>query len=383
MSTRLKWFNLFILPLFGIMMLMGHNAVAGDSLFLYTPFTKITVPPGEAIDYTIDVINKSSKTQTAEIKITGMPRGWDYVLKSAAWNVSQISVLPDEKKGFSLRVEVPMKVNKGTYRFNVVADGLYTLPLYIIVSEQGTFKTEFTTKQPNMEGAPTSQFTFIADLRNRTADDQLYALRADAPRGWNVVFKADYKQVTSVNVEANNSSNISIEVKAPDRTKAGTYKIPVSASTNVTSANLEFEVVITGTYEMELTTPTGLLSTSITAGGERRVELLLKNTGSSLLNDIKLSASAPVNWDVIFDPQNIDKLDPGDNAQIFATIKPDKKAIAGDYVTNIDARIPEVSSRAAFRISVKTPMLLGWIGVLIIFVALGTVYHLFRKYGRR
>ncbi len=79
----------------------------------------------------------------------------------------------------------------------------------------------------------------------------------------------------------------------------------------------------------------------------------------------------------------MERLEPGNNAQVFATIKADKKAIAGDYVTNIEAKTPEASSKAAFRISVKTPMLLGWIGILIILGALGSVYYLFQKYGRR
>lgn len=83
------------------------------------------------------------------------------------------------------------------------------------------------------------------------------------------------------------------------------------------------------------------------------------------------------------DPKQIDKLQAGKAAQVFATIKAHKKAIPGDYVTIIDAKTPEVSSKVSFRISVETPMLWGWIGVLIIIVALGGVYYLFRKYGRR
>ena len=50
--------------------------------------------------------------------------------------------------------------------------------------------------------------------------------------------------------------------------EAGTYKIPVRAATNGSSADLGLEVVITGSYGIELTTPTGLLSTSITAGDQ-------------------------------------------------------------------------------------------------------------------
>ena len=113
------------------------------------------------------------------------------------------------------------------------------------------------------------------------------------------------------------------------------------------------------------------------------MELAVKNTGSSELTDITLNFSAPVKWDVIFDPKKVDKLPSGKVAQVFATIKADRKAIAGDYVTNIEAKTPEATSKASFRISVMTPMLWGWIGVLIIIAALGSVYYLFRKYGRR
>jgi uncharacterized membrane protein len=234
-----------------------------------------------------------------------------------------------------------------------------------------------------MQGNANSSFTFNTDLKNRTPDKQLYALMAEAPRGWNVSFKSSYQPLTSINIEANVSQPIIIDIKPPDRIEAGTYKIPVIAATNTTSATLVLEVVITGSYNIELTTPTGLLSTSITAGDMKRVELQINNTGSSELTDINLTFSAPLNWDVTFDPKKVDKLQPGKVAQVFATIKADRKAIAGDYVTTIESKTPEVSSKISFRISVETPMLWGWVGVLIIIVALGSVYYLFRKYGRR
>ena len=383
MAKNKGWLKLFVSLLFVILCLNGHANLATDSLTLYTTFTKISVPPGESIDYTIDVINNSKEVKNADISLSGMPKGWTYVLKSGGWSIGQISILPGERKSLSLKVEVPLKVNKGSYRFKVMAGGYDPLPLTVIISQQGTFKTEFTTDQANMQGNTSSTFTFNANLKNRTADKQLYALMANAPRGWNVTFKSNYQQVTSVNTEANSTQAITIEVKPPDRCEAGKYKIPVSAATNASSANMELEVVITGSYGMDLTTPTGLLSAKLTAGDVKRVELAINNTGSSELTGINLSFTAPVNWDVTFDPKKVDKLLPGSTAQVFATIKADKKAIPGDYVTNIEARTPETSSKASFRISVETPMLWGWIGVLIIIVALGSVYYLFRKYGRR
>ncbi len=358
------------------------NATA-DSVTLFTPHTRISVPPGESIIYSIDVINNSKVVRTMDISVSGVPGSWVYTLTSGNYKVGQISIMPGQKQTLNLKVEVPLKVNKGSYRFTVVAGRGASLPLFVVVTEQGTFETEFTSKQSNMQGHSSSTFTFTAELKNRTAEKQLYAFRTNAPRGWNVIFKPNYNQATSVEIEPNSTVNITVEIKPPVNIQAGTYQIPVVAGTNVTSATLNLEVVITGSYNMELSTPTGLLSTDVTAGDSKRIELVVRNTGSSGLTDVEMSFSAPVNWDVTFDPKKIDRIEAGSNAQVFATVKADKKAIAGDYVTNLEAKTPEVVAKASFRISVKTPMLLGWIGIFIILAALGSVYYLFRKYGRR
>jgi uncharacterized membrane protein len=370
--------------MFGILSLECRNVcIAANGVTLYTPYTKISVPPGESIDYTIDVINDSKVLQNVLISVTGVPKGWIFDLKSGGWNITQISILPGERKSLSLKVDVPLQVNKGNYRFKVVAGGFCALPLVVNVSKQGTFKTEFTTDQANMEGQSKAAFTFNANLRNRTADKQLYALMANTPPGWEATFKFNYKQVTSVEIEPNNTANITIEIKPSDNIEAGTYEIPVKAATNSTSASLNLQIVITGSYKMELTTPQGLLSTDITAGDTKRVEFLVKNNGTSVLSDVNFVYTAPANWEVTFEPKKIDNVLAGKVAQVFAIIKADKKAIPGDYMINIGAKTSDVSSEASFRTSVKTSMLWGWVGILIIIIALASVYHLFRRYGRR
>jgi len=372
-----------LLSLVGIMLIFSEAPAKDPGVVLYTPLTKISVPPGQSIDYKIEIINNTSTTAKVDLRVTGLPKDWEYSLKSGAWSVSGMAVLPDEKKEFTLRVEVPLKIKKGTYRFNVLASGVASLPLSVTISEEGTFKTELTVKQANLEGNATSNFTFNGELKNRTAEKQLYSLRSTPPRGWLVTFRAGGKQVSSVQVEPNQTENVSIEVNPPDAVAAGSYKIPVTATSSETSATQELEVVITGSYSLELTTPTGLLSTKVTAGDEKRIPLLVKNTGSADLQNIKMSFSAPVNWDVVFDPKEITSLAPGKSAEVFATIKAHKDAIAGDYVTNLEAKVPETSSKASFRVSVKTPMLYGWIGIMIIGGATSGVFYLFRKYGRR
>ena len=283
----------------------------------------------------------------------------------------------------SVAQKIGMLYEMGMDSVKLNKDGMAKLPLTITVSKQGTYQTDFTTTQPNMEGNSKSTFTFNATIKNRTAEQQLYALTAEVERGWNVVFKPNYKQATSAQVEPNATQNITIDVNPPANVAAGTYKIPVHASTGSTSADLELEVVITGSYEMELTTPRGLLSSDITAGDTKRIDLVVKNNGSGELKDVTFSASKPVDWEVSFDPAKVVKLGAGQSTNVVAIVKASKKALPGDYVTKMEAKTPEVNATADFRISVKTPMVWGWVGVFIIVVVLGGVYYLFRKYGRR
>ncbi len=155
------------------------------------------------------------------------------------------------------------------------------------------------------------------------------------------------------------------------------------AVTKSTSAELALEVAITGTFQMELTTPQGLLSSDITAGDTKRIDLEIVNSGSSMLKDIQLTSRKPSDWEVSFEPSKVESLKAGTIANVTAILKASSKALPGDYVVTIDAKTPEVNANAQFRIAVKTPLIWGWMGALVIVVTIGGVYFLFRKYGRR
>jgi len=282
-----------------------------------------------------------------------------------------------------VEVEVPLQVQRGVYRFTVSAGNGNTLPLAIEVTEQGTYETELTTDQPNIEGHADTSFTYSVQLRNRTAETQNYALRAQTEQGWQVSFTSSGERVSSVEVESGESQTISVKVTPPTQVEAGTYKIPIVAENSSTSASLELETAIIGKYGIELTTPSGLLSTDITAGSDRKLELVVKNTGTVPLEDVSLSSSTPIDWAVAFEPKTIDTIAPGDSSTVVATITSADQSLAGDYVVSMTARSPEVSSNASFRVSVKTPVIWGWVGILLIAAVIGALVYLYRKYGRR
>ena len=96
------------------------------SVILYTPYTKISVSPGASIDYSIDLINNTDQLMNANLSVSGLSASWKHEMKSGGWSLSQLSVLPKEKKTFNLKVEVPLKVNKGNYHFVVYAGNAKT-----------------------------------------------------------------------------------------------------------------------------------------------------------------------------------------------------------------------------------------------------------------
>src|SRR5690554_7040875 len=100
-----------------------------------------------------------------------------------------------------------------------------------------------------MQGDNSATLTYKATLRNRTAEKQHYSLRGDVPRGWNLTFKADFKAVTSVELEPNSTKELTIELKPSATTAPGVYTIPVKALTGATAAALDLEAVVTGRSE--------------------------------------------------------------------------------------------------------------------------------------
>lgn len=372
--------TLFFLPAF------AHKSSAANTLDLYTPYTGISVTPGNAITYNVSLLNHSGSIQDVHFSLSGLPKGWKTTLTSGGYDIQQLAVKGNNSEDLTLTVNVPLKVDKGTYHFQLLAENNQAkaaLPLSVTVSKKGTFKSELKVDQPNMEGHNKDSFDFTASLNNRTADTQRYALTANPPSGWDVSYKVDGKSVTSVKLDANTSKDVDINIQPSSNVKAGTYKIPVKAASGSTSANTTLEVVITGTYGIKLTTPSGKVSTNVTAGHTKTVTLTIKNTGSATLRNIKLNADTPADWTVNFSQPTIQKIEPGKSTQVNATIKSAKDAIAGDYVVDMSAQSPNATSDVSFRTTVKTSTLWGWIGVIIILLVIGGIYYLFRTYGRR
>jgi len=381
-----KFVTLISIFLLTFSLFLPAQALAAENVSLFTPYTGVTAIPGDEIKYSIDVINNSSSIKSMSFAFENLPKGWETSITSGGRDIRELSVRGNKEEMINVNISVPLNADMGEYRFDFVAiDGnsKSKLPLLVVVTEQGSFKTDLTTDQANLQGTSDSKFNYTITIDNRTASEQNYSLSASVENGWGVYFQSGADKITSISIEPNQTKNVTVVVTPPQSVEAGTYEVLVKAATSDTSAQLKLEAVITGTYGLEISTPDGKLSTDLTAGDEKTIDLVVKNTGTAPLMDISIRANTPPNWESKFDMSNIQELKPGESKTIKATLKAPDKAIAGDYVTTFTASSAEVSSSATFRISVETSILWGAIAVLIILIVAGVLYYVIRKYGRR
>lgn len=269
----------------------------------------------------------------------------------------------------------------GIHPFVVLLFLVFCLASPIASAQESTKAPSFSARLINMEAPVNETFRYQATLKNGSSASR-YTLDAKAPKGWRVKFKVSGKQVTSLQMDPEKSENISIEVHPAYGAKPDQYDIPVYA-VGEDSLSLNLEAVVEGSFALELTTPSGRLSGEVTEGKSKQVNLQVKNTGSLALEEISLSSRTPPKWEATFSPSTIERLAPGKSTDVVATITIPDKTLPGDYVTKFTAKASETSSDASYRMTVTTSLLSGWVGMLVILMAIGLVYLLIRKFGRR
>lgn len=146
-------------------------------------------------------------------------------------------------------------------------------------------------------------------------------------------------------------------------------------------ANLTME--IEGTPNLTVSGAGGLLSATAVAGKEKTITVAVSNTGTAEVSDISLSSYKPSEWQVVFTPDTIESLPPGETREVQAVIQPSSHAITGDYSITVRANAKESSASEQFRITVKTSTLWGIVAILIIAAAVVVLAFAVRKFGRR
>ena len=365
-------------------------AETAGGIVLSTSFPGIAASAGENITFPLKLANNSSVKQLVNLAVVSKPDKWNTTLKGNNRIIHQALVEANSQTGFDLLVIIPPEAEPGEYSLTVAAQNengatLDNLRLKIKISDNEVSNDQLKANYLELQGPSDATFTFKINLSNNGNNEQLYSLGAQVEEGWQVSFKPSYEdqQVASITVKPGETKSLDVKVTPPVNVQAGEYVIPIQAASNVSRITENLKVIITGTYKLEFSTPSGKLNTDIVAGRDKKVTMQVKNSGSAVLNNISFSAATPIDWTVSFEPKNIDSLKPGETRQVTATITAADKAIVGDYIVSMVAATPVVKSSADMRVTVKTSTLWGIVGFLIIVAVLYFIYQAFRKYGRR
>jgi len=357
-------------------------------LWASTPYPAETVAPGNPVTLDVEIHNAGLPPQIVALSMPDVAKGWTAEILGGGRPVKSTFVGPDDRARVTLRLTPPEDATAGGYDFLLAAkapDGRFDLPIRIDIGDVTPAKLAISAELPALRGTARSNFEYKLTINNPGTDDVTAQLRADAPPGFQTTFKERYgsQELTSVPIKAGGKRDLSVKIEPPDRTDAGTYQVAVHAITPDDNTTTTLTMDITGQPELKLTGLDGRLSGNAQIGEQNDFDLVLANHGSAPARDIKLSASQPNGWKVVFEPARLDSLPPGTEEKVKAVVTPATQAIAGDYQMTLRAGGSGVSDSANFRVTARTSTIWGIAGILIIAASLGVLVLAVARYGRR
>lgn len=361
---------------------------AADGLEVTTPFTAVSVAPGNKVSFDLEVT--STTDRNVDLSLGGVPSGWTASIFGGGFVVEGVAVTKSAPAKVRLDVTVPADASTTTATIRVSANGggaQDVLPLAIRVNSEAAGQLTLTTNTPELTGASDKSFKFDLQFKNDTAQDVTVSATATGPEGWTVdTSLTGAADAASTVVKAGSSQSISVTAKAPEGAPADKYPIKVTATAGDRSVDADLSIAVTGSYSMTLTTPDTRLSASGSAGSAKTMAFVVENTGTAPLTAVKLTGTPPSGWKVTLDPADgVATIAPTKTATINATITPSADAVAGDYVVTFKAASTEdtTGADAQIRFTVETSPIWAIVGIVLILLILGGLYYVFRTYGRR
>lgn len=388
----LAWLLVIALALPGTVLAQGETppqpvTTSAGNLTAYAKYPQLIIGANESATFEL-VLQANGSGRTVRLSVAELPEGWEAVFRGGIRTVAAAYLPANETVNLNLQVTPPKQATGGDYTFYAVIEddngARIRLPLTVTIKGQETPKLSLEVDLPTLRGSSNTTFRYNLTVRNESAQDLTINLQAEAAPGFLVRFTYLAKEITAIPIEAGGTKRVDVEVRPIAQLPAGEYPISITATGGGLTTATQVVAVITGEPRLFLSLPDGRLSGRAQAGQEAKFDFVLQNNGTAAAHNIELSASAPGEWEVTFDPQNITELDAGQQATITVTIRPSAQAVAGDYIVTLRARSEEAgTSSTDFRITVTTSTLWGAVGLGVIAIALLVIVLAVARFGRR
>ncbi|MBW1993137.1 MAG: hypothetical protein JRH18_12655 [Deltaproteobacteria bacterium] len=353
-------------------------------------------PDEDEVSLDIRFTNRGRSDETVKVWIAEQPKDWKARIKTYRYTVKGVFVKSDDYKTLTFEAEPPKDVKPGDYKFRVkgeTPDGKFKFDQAIIIKvkseeeeeKEGSKDLELTVSYPVLRGPSDAKFEFLIEVDSKLDKAAVFDLFAEGPKDWDVLFKPRWedKYISSLRLKEHGSQSVAVEVKPAPDAKAGEYPINVRVVSGKTNATAKLTTILTGTYDLKVSTPTGLLSLDARQGKTANVSINVENTGSAPNSNIKFLSFKPENWKVEIKPEQIPLLKPGEVKTVDVAITPYEEALVGDYSVNVSMEGEKVTKPIEFRVTVNASTAWGWIGIGIIAGVVLGLTGLFRWLGRR
>lgn len=249
-----------------------------------------------------------------------------------------------------------------------------------------------STTYPVITGSSTDMFSFDVQISYRGAVSQSFNLSVAPPAGWtDTISSSSGKAAAAVSIGPSDqygpaTQTLTVNLTPPSNQSPdpGDYVATFSIDSGVLKQSIGLTARITARYGMSFTSQNGMLNTNATAGKETHFGVQVSNTGTAAINNVTFSSTKPDGWVVNFNPGKIDTLAAGSTQQIDVTIKPPQgQTIAGDYSINLSTSGDHGGGSINLRVTVLTPQIWGWVGIIIVLVVIAGLAVLFKVLGRR
>ena len=365
-----------------------------ESFNLILPFRDVTVGQGQEVTMDTEVVNRTKNPVRVSLAIEGVPEGWEVGFNSRypSYPVRSVMVQGEKSTTIEFKAKVSDKTKPGNYEVKVSAKDEIGKTAYgdkilfrITSKKVETGGLKLTSQYPVLTTPSGQTLKFTVDLKNETNKPLTASLISQAPAGWAIRFKPQFgdTQISSIQLKENATETLSVEIDSPLQAKAGEHPVTVRARAGAFEASTNLKVTLRGVTDLKMGTTGGTLNASVTAGQKTPVPFVVVNSGTAPVRNLAFVTKKPDKWTIDFKPDKIDSLNSGELREISMEITAPARAIAGDYEITILANSQDTNKSLAFRVTVATATLWGWIGALIVAAVVLGLGVVFVRLGRR
>lgn len=351
---------------------------------------------GNNRDFRADLENIGDEPIT-KISFSGTaPDGW--TLKFDPLRIASLEPFGSER--VYANISVPEGTEAGDYfvSFSASGDQASTEKIEVRVTvrrpeaQQGI---EMRAVHPRVEAIAGQDFVFEIEFKYAgeiLGEPRAFNLNPKAPQGWEVYLTPQFekdKHISAIDLKPGGMTygdKTRLVATAPfwPLPEPGEYTITLEAVSEDLKDTLDLTAVITARYQLVLAPEGERYDTKATAGRDNHFALKVGNLGTAPVDKIDFTSDNPEGWDIDFIPDRVDSLEALSTKTVDIDIKPPPDTIAGDYIISLRASgVQSTSPKMDVRVTVETPTVWGWVGVIIIVVVISGLVLIFMRFSRR